>query len=126
MTKTFSTALLAGALAFGMSNAFAQGVSMGKDRDLNTEQMTKAKTHATAALEAARGGNAPGVLEHAKASWKVSKEVTGETVMPYYEGAMEKLTSAISAAEQGDAAGAVPLLEAAVAKMDEGLANYDY
>ena len=56
MKKTFWTALLAGALAFGMSNAFAQGVSSGKDRDLNTVQMTQAQTHAQAALEAAKGG----------------------------------------------------------------------
>jgi hypothetical protein len=59
MKKTFWTALLAGALAFGMSNAFAQGVSSGKDRDLNTNQMEQAKTHATAALEAAKGGMHP-------------------------------------------------------------------
>ncbi len=126
MTKTFLTALLAGALAFGMSNAFAQGVSMGKDRDLNTEQMEKAKTHATAALEAARGGNALGVLEHAKASRNVCKEITGETVMPYYEPAMEKLQTAISAAEKGDTTAAVAQLEGAVADMTEGLAKYDY
>ncbi|MCA1853149.1 MAG: hypothetical protein LC647_12350, partial [Beggiatoa sp.] len=67
MKKTFLTALVAGALAFGMSNTFAQGVSMGKDRDLNTEQMEQAKKHATAALEAAKGGQAAGVLEHAQA-----------------------------------------------------------
>ena len=126
MKKTFWTALLAGALAFGMSNAFAQGVSMGKDRDLNTEQMGQAKTHATAALEAARGGNAPGVVEHAKKSWNSCKEITGETVMPYYEGAMENLTTAISAADKGDAVGAVAPLEGALADMTEGLANYDY
>jgi hypothetical protein len=126
MTKTFLTALLAGALAFGMSNAFAQGVSMGKDRDLNTEQVENAKTHATAALEAAKGGQAAGVMEHAKKSWNFCKEVTGETVMPYYEGAMEKLGTAISAADKGDAAGAVAPLEGAVADMTEGLAKYDY
>jgi Small metal-binding protein len=126
MKKTFWTALLAGALAFGMSNAFAQGVSSGKDRDLNTNQMEQAKTHATAALEAAKGGNAPSVAEHARKSWSFCKEVTGETVMPYYEGAMEKLTTAISAADKGDAAGAVAPLEGALADMTEGLANYDY
>ncbi|MGH2577468.1 MAG: hypothetical protein ACRDG9_06930, partial [Actinomycetota bacterium] len=113
-------------LAFGMSNAFAQGVSMGKDRDLNTKQMAEAQTHAKAALEAAKGGNAPSVAEHARKSWGFCKEVTGETVMPYYEPAMEKLTSAISLAEKGDAAGAVAPLEESVAKMSEGLANYDY
>jgi len=47
-------------------------------------------------------------------------------VMPYYEGAMEKLTAAISLAEKGDAAGAVAPLEESVARMSEGLANYDY
>lgn len=100
MTKTFLTALLARALAFGMSNAFAQGVSSGKDRDLNTEQMSQAQTHAKAALEAAKG-DAPGTLEHARASWNSCKDVTGETVMPYYERAMEKLGTAKSAAEKG-------------------------
>ncbi len=125
MKKTFSIALLAGALAFGMSNAFAQ-MGMEKEGDLNTQQMNEAKTHATAALEAAKGGQAAGVVEHAKAAWKVSKEVTGETVMPYYERAMEKLSTAITAAEKGDAAAAVGPLEAAIAEMSEGLANADY
>jgi len=126
MKKTFLTALLAGALAFGMSNAFAQGVSSGKDRDVNTNQMEQAKTHATAALEAAKGGNAPSVAEHARKSWSFCKEVTGETVMPYYDPAMEKLQTAISAAEKGDAAGAVAPLEGALADMTEGLAKADY
>jgi hypothetical protein len=126
MKKTFWTALLTGALAFGMSNAFAQGVSSGKDRDLNTQQMEQAQTHAKAALEAAKGGDAPGTLEHARASWNSCKDVTGETVMPYYEGAMEKLNAAISLAEKGDAAGAVAPLEGAVADMTEGLAKADY
>ncbi|MCA1854221.1 MAG: hypothetical protein LC647_18080 [Beggiatoa sp.] len=126
MKKTFLTVLVAGALAFGMSNAFAQGVSMGKDRDLNTEQMEQAKTHATAALEAAKGGQAAGVLEHAQAARNVCKEITGETVMPYYEPAMEKLGTAISLAQNGDAAAAVAPLEGAIADMTEGLAKYDY
>lgn len=126
MKKTFWTALLAGALAFGMSNAFAQGVSSGKDRDLNTRQMEQAKTHATAALEAAKGGNAPSVAEHARKSWSFCKEVTGETVMPYYEGAMEELGTAKSAAENGDAAGAIGPLERALTKMAEGQAAKDY
>ncbi|MGQ0592713.1 MAG: small metal-binding protein SmbP [Gammaproteobacteria bacterium] len=126
MKKTFLTALLAGAFAFGMSNAFAQGVSSGKDRDLNTEQMNQAQTHAKAALEAAKGGDAPGVAEHARKSWNFCKEVTGETVMPYYDPAMEKLQTAISVAEKGDAAGAVPPLEGALADMAEGLAKMDY
>ncbi|MGH8515186.1 MAG: hypothetical protein ACREV8_14850 [Gammaproteobacteria bacterium] len=126
MKKIFSTALLAGVLAFGMSNAFAQGVSSGKNRALNDEQMAAAQTHAMAALEAAKGGKAPDAAEHARASWRATKDVTGETVMPYYEGAMEKLTAAISLAEKGDAAGAVTPLEGAVADMTEGLAKYDY
>lgn len=126
MNKTFWTALLAGALAFGMSNAFAQGVSSGKDRDKNTEQMEGAKTHATAALEAAKGGQAAGVVEHAQAALNLCKEVTGETVMPYYEPAMEKLGIAKSAAQNGDAAAAVAPLEGAIADMTEGLAKYDY
>lgn len=126
MKKTFSTALLAAALTVGMSNAFAQGVSMGKDRDLNTEQMGQAQTHAKAALEAAKGGDAPGTLEHARASWNSCKEITGETVMPYYERAMEKLGTAKSAAEKGDATAAVAPLEAALADMAEGQAAKDY
>jgi len=126
MKKSFWTALLAGALAFGMSNAFAQGVSSGKDRDVNTGQMEQARTHATAALEAAKGGNAAGAAEHARKSWSFCKEVTGETVMPYYDPAMEKLQTAISAAEKGDAAAAVAPLEGAVADMTEGLAKADY
>lgn len=125
MKKTFWTALLAGALAFGMSNAFAQA-GLEKSGNLNTQQMAEAKTHATAALEAAKAGDAAGVVEHAKAGWNKCKMVTGETVMPYYEGAMEKLTAAISVAEKGDTAAAVPLLEAAIAKMSEGQANADY
>ena len=125
MKKTFSTALLAGALAFGMSNAFAQ-MGLEKSGNLNTQEMAEAKTHATAALEAAKGGDAPGVVEHAKAGWNKCKMVTGETVMPYYEGAMEKLSEAMSLAEKGDAAAAVVPLEAAVAKMSEGQANADY
>ncbi len=125
MKKTFSTALLCGALALGMSNAFAQA-GLEKDADLNTQQMAEAKTHATAALEAAKGGQAPGVVEHAKAAWKVSKEITGETVMPYYERAMEKLNTAVSAAEKGDAAGAVSPLEGAIADMTEGQEKADY
>jgi hypothetical protein len=126
MKKTFLTALVAGALAFGMSNAFAQGVSMGKDRDLNTVQMTQAQTHATAALEAAKAGDAPGAAEHARASWNSCKDVTGETVMPYYEGAMEELGTAKSAAENGDAAGAIGPLERALTKMAEGQEAKDY
>jgi Small metal-binding protein len=126
MKKTFLTALLAGALAFGMSNAFAQGVSMGKDRDLNTVQMSQAQTHAEAALEAAKGGDAPGTLEHATASWNSCKNVTGETVMPYYEGAMQELGTAKSVAEKGDAAAAVSPLERALEKMAEGQAAKDY
>ncbi len=125
MKKTFSTALLCAALALGMSNAFAQA-GLEKSGDLNTQQMNEAKTHATAALEAAKGGQAAGVVEHAKAAWKVSKEITGETVMPYYERAMEKLTSAISVAEKGDATAAVSPLEGAIKDMDEGLAAADY
>ncbi len=126
MKKTFWTALLAGALAFGMSNAFAQGVSSGKDRDLNTVQMTQAQTHAQAALEAAKGGDAPGTLEHTQAAWNSCKDVTGETVMPYFEGAMEALGVAKTAAGNGDAAGAVAPLEQALAKMAEGQAAKDY
>jgi len=126
MKKTFSTALLAGALAFGMSNAFAQGVSSGKSRELNDQQMAEAQKHAMAALGAAKGGEAAGVVEHAKASWRATKEITGETVMPYFEGAMEKLTAAISLAEKGDAAAAVAPLEEAVAKMAERQEKKDY
>ncbi|MGH8479409.1 MAG: small metal-binding protein SmbP [Gammaproteobacteria bacterium] len=125
MKKTFSTALLAGALAFGMSNAFAQA-GMEKSGDLNTQQMNDAKTHTEAALAAAKEGQAAGVLEHAKAAWNLCKEITGETVMPYYDPAMEKLTTAISAAEKGDAAAAVAPLEGAVADMKEGIAAADY
>ncbi len=125
MKKTFSTALLAGALTFGMSNAFAQA-GLEKSGDLNTQQMAEAKAHATAALEAAKGGQAAGVLEHAKAAWKVCKEITGETVMPYYERAMEKLNTAIAAGDKGDAAAAVSPLEGAIADMSEGQAKADY
>ena len=126
MKKTFWTALLAGALAFGMSNAFAQGVSSGKDRDLNTEQMGEAKTHAIAALEAAKGGEQPVWWNTPRPSWKSCKDLTGETVMSYYERAMEKLNEAISAAEKGDAAAAVAPLEGALADMTEGQAATDY
>ncbi|MGH8565251.1 MAG: small metal-binding protein SmbP [Gammaproteobacteria bacterium] len=125
MKKTFSTALLAGALAFGMSNAFAQA-GLEKSGDLNTQQMAEAKAHTIAALEAAKGGQAPDVLEHAKAAWKTCKETLSETAGPHFEGAMEKLNMAISAAEKGDAAAAVAPLEEAIAKMTEGQAAADY
>ncbi|MGH8581356.1 MAG: small metal-binding protein SmbP [Gammaproteobacteria bacterium] len=127
MKNTISTVLLAWALAIGMSNAFAQqGAGPGKSGDENTKNMADAKMHATAALEAAKAGQAAEVLEHAKAAWKVCKEITGETVMPYYEGAMEKLNAAITAAEKGDAAAAVSPLEGAIANMSEGQAKADY
>jgi hypothetical protein len=125
MKKSFSTSLLAGVLAFGMSNAFAQG-GLEKSGDLNTQQMAEAKAHAIAALEAAKGGQAPDVLEHARAGWKVCKETLSETAGPYFEGAMEKLNEAISLAEKGDAAAAVAPLEEAIAKMTEGQAAADY
>jgi hypothetical protein len=125
MKKTFWTALLAGALAFGMSNAFAQG-GLEKSGDLNTQQMAEAKAHAIAALEAAKGGQAPDVLEHAKASWKTCKETLSETAGSYFEGAMQKLNEAISAAEKGDAAAAVAPLEGAIADMTAGQAAADY
>jgi hypothetical protein len=107
-----------------MSNACAPA-GLEKSGKLNTDQMAQAKTHATAALEAAKGGDAPGVVEHAKAGWNMCKNVIGQTE-PYYEGAMEKLTAAISVADEGDTVAAVPLLEAAVAKTSEGQANADY
>ncbi|MBA2592048.1 MAG: hypothetical protein M3495_00300 [Pseudomonadota bacterium] len=125
MKKTFWTALLAGALAFGMSNAFAQG-GLEKSGDLNTKQMAQAKVHATAALEAAKAGDAPGVVEHAKAAWKTCKETLSETAGSYFERAMEKLNTAISVAEKGDAAAAVAPLEGAIADMSEGQAAADY
>jgi hypothetical protein len=78
MKKTFWTALLAGALAFGMSNVFAQ-MGLEKSGKRNTEQAAEAKAHAIAALEAAKGGQAPDVLEHAKAAWRASKELLSES-----------------------------------------------
>jgi hypothetical protein len=125
MKKTFWSALLAGVLAFGMSNAFAQG-GLEKSGDLNTKQMGEAKAHAIAALEVAKGGDAAGVVEHAKASWKTCKETLSETAGSYFERAMEKLNEAISAGEKGDAAAAVAPLEEAIARMTEGQAAADY
>src|SRR4051794_20010948 len=119
MKKIFSTALLAGALAFGMSNAFAQG-GLEKSGDLNTKQMAEAKAHAIAALEVAKKGDAAGVVEHARASWKSYKETLSETAGSYFERAMEKLNEAISAGEKGDAAAAVAPLEEAIGRMTEG------
>jgi hypothetical protein len=119
MKKTFSTALIAGALTFAISSAFAQ-VGLEKPDELNKEQMAQAKTHATAALESAKGGQAAGVVEHAKESWKMAKEITGDDVLPYYERAMEKLGTAITAGEKGDAAAAVAPLEGAIADMNAG------
>jgi hypothetical protein len=88
--------------------------------------MGQAKEHATAALEAARGSSLRAWWNTRQGRVEDVQGVTSETVMPYYEPAMEKLNMAISAADKGDAAGAVVPLEGAVVDMDEGLANYDY
>lgn len=113
MKKNFVTALLAGALSLTATSAVAQ--VGGLSRETVQEYVTKALKHANEALAHAQQGDAPKTAEHARAASAQADEAAAtENAGMDIEQAQNRLTTAIAAADKGDAAAAVAPLQESV------------
>ncbi|MGH8554798.1 MAG: small metal-binding protein SmbP [Gammaproteobacteria bacterium] len=114
MKKNIVTALLAGALSLTATSAVAQ---LGYAPSVETVQqfVTEALKHANEALAQAQAGNAPGTAEHARAASAQADEAAAtENAGMDIEQAQNRLTTAIVAADKGDAAAAVAPLQESI------------
>lgn len=113
MKNNFVTALLAGALSLTATSAVAQ--MGGPARETVQQYVTEALKHANEALANAQAGNAPGTAEHARAASAQADEAAAtENAGMDIEQAQNRLTTAIVAADKGDAAAAVAPLQESV------------
>ncbi len=114
MKNNFVTALLAGALSLTATSAAAQ---LGYAPDVETVKgyVSEALKHVNEALGYAQQGNAPQTAEHARAASAQADEAAAtENAGMEIEQAQNRLTTAIVAADKGDAAAAVAPLKEAV------------
>ncbi|MGH8511355.1 MAG: hypothetical protein ACREU9_09340 [Gammaproteobacteria bacterium] len=114
MKKNFVFALLAGALSLTATSAFAQA-GTGHHVDVVRGFVSEALKHANEALAQAQAGNAPGTAEHARAaSAQADEAAVTENAGMDIEQAQNRLTTAIVAADKGDAAAAVAPMQESV------------
>ncbi|MFH0342949.1 MAG: hypothetical protein ACHBNF_12640 [Chromatiales bacterium] len=114
MKKNFVTALLAGALSLVATSAVAQ---LGYAPDVETVEkfITEALKHANEALGYAQQGNAPETATAARAaSAQADEGAATENAGMDIEQAQNRLTTAIVAADKGDAAAAVAPLQESI------------
>jgi len=113
MKKNFVTALLAGALSLTATSAVAQ--VGGLSREAVQEYVTQALKHANEALGHAQQGDAPKTAEHARAASAQADEAAAtENAGMDIEQGQNRLTTAIKAADKGDAAAAVAPLQESI------------
>ncbi|MDQ3564694.1 MAG: hypothetical protein M3436_11320 [Pseudomonadota bacterium] len=114
MKKNFITALLAGALSLTATSAFAQA-GTGHHVDTVKGFVSEALKHANEALGYAQQGNAPETATAARAaSAQADEGAATENAGMDIEQAQNRLTTAIKAADKGDAAAAVAPLQESV------------
>ena len=114
MKKNFVTALLAGALSLTATSVVAQG-GEGLARETVQQYITDALKHANEALGYAQQGNAPETATAARAaSAKADEGAATENAGMDIEQAQNRLTTAIVAADKGDAAAAVAPLQESI------------
>lgn len=113
MKKYFVTALLAGALSLTATSALAY--DLAPDRETVQQYVSEALKHANEALAHAQQGDAPKTAEHARAASAQADEAAAtENAGMDIEQAQNRLTTAIVAADKGDAAAAVAPLQESV------------
>jgi len=114
MKKNFVFALLAGALSLTATSAFAQA-GTGHHVDIVKGFVSEALKHANEALGHAQQGHAPETATAARAASAQADEAAAtEHAGMEIEQAQNRLTTAIKAADKGDAAGAVAPLKESV------------
>jgi len=120
MKNNFVTALLAGALSLTATSAAAQ---LGEAPSVESvaKFITEGLKHANEALGYAQQGNAPETAAHARAASAQCDEAVSENAGMEIEQAQNRLTTAIVAADKGDAAGAVVPLQESVTLLTTAL-----
>lgn len=114
MNKNFVFALLAGALSLTATSAFAQA---GTGNSVETVKgfVSEAIKHAKEALGHAQQGHAPETAEHTRAASAQADEAAAtENAGMDIEQAQNRFTTAIKAADKGDAAAAVAPLQESI------------
>ena len=114
MKKNFITALLAGALSLTATSAFAQA-GTGHHVDTVKGYVSEAIKHAKEALAQAQQGHAPETATAARAASAQADEAAAtENAGMDIEQGQNRLTTAIKAADKGDAAAAVAPLQESI------------
>ncbi len=114
MKKNFVFALLAGALSLTATSAFAQA-GTGLDVEVVKGFVSEALKHANEALSHAQQGHAPETATAARAaSAQADEAAVTENAGMDIEQAQNRFTTAIKAADKGDAAAAVAPLQESV------------